>query len=136
MKTLRDYVLIIENATNEPVFENSWPEFYEESKITQDDIYQVYDGVYFIASKERSASLGAALVNALNGNLDWDKNDRVKYFNQFIYPIWEKHNFPIPGKEPYGPFQEEIKSMWRSMKKPENVDLYDYNNVKMLLGLT
>jgi hypothetical protein len=110
MKTLRDYVLIIENATSEPVSENSWPEFYEESKITQDDMMQVYDGVYFMASKERMYSLGAALVNTLEGNLDFEKNDRVKYFNQVIYPNWEKHKFPIPGKAPYGPFRTKSRA--------------------------
>jgi hypothetical protein len=111
------------------------PEYYEKSKITNQDMMEVYNSVYFMASTERKYSFGAALVNTLKGNLDFYKNDRMKYFNQFIYPIWEKHNFPIPGKEPFAPFLHEIKLMWRNMEKPKNADFENYEVIKSLLGV-
>jgi hypothetical protein len=60
-------------------------EYFEENAITNDDLREVYDGMIFMASKGRSASLGAALVYALQGE------DKISYFNKTIIPMWEKH---------------------------------------------
>lgn len=103
--------------------------FDHEGEITRADLEQIYNGVDWVASTERYFSTGAAAFYRLT------YEDKVKYFNEKVIPIYKKHNLPIPGKPPYGAFQKEIENTFRAIKKQEGVDYTIYQNILDLLGL-
>lgn len=83
----------------------------------------------WVASEYRQTSSDAAAFYHLK------HEDKVRYFNEKIVPIYRKHNLPIPGKAPYGDFQREISNMFYAIKKEEGVDYKEYQNLLGLLGL-
>ena len=113
------------------LFESVEPEYYaSEEAISNSDLRIIFDGVISIASKLRSTSIGGALFYGLS------YEDKVRYFNEIVLPIYVKHKYPIPGKTPYGPFQEEIRDLLRSVKQETGVDYYDQEVAKKALGLS
>ena len=110
------------------VFEKD-PEYFEsEDSLSQTDIRAIFDGVLWMSSNLRRTNLGAALFYSLSNE------DKIEYFNKFVIPLYQQHKLPIPGKPPYGPFQDDVKKLWR-FEKQDDVDYNDPAVVKKILNI-
>lgn len=103
--------------------------FQSEKDISESTLREIYDGIVFIASKERQTSLGASLFHALK------PADKLSYFNTVVLDLYKKSKYPVPGKSPYLKFQQSVKDLWRGIKKNPGADYYDYEIIKKSLGL-
>lgn len=97
MKSMRDLIRLI-TETQEP------------AHVTQDYLRDVYDSAMFIASKERTTNLGAALFYALKGE------DKFDYFDSYIIPRLEAADFPPMSTDSMLHFQDDLKAFWKTDK--------------------
>lgn len=74
---MREYINIVQESSDSFYFES-------ENEITEADLRQIYDGMVFMASKERQTVLGASAV----AHLQYE--DKVRYFNAVVIPLLPK----------------------------------------------